>query len=142
MRQIPATMALAGLMVVVFGCGANVDPPPAGTAADIRTRTLTRIKTLEDQAAGDHVNAADVQALIVSIKYLIGHMEKENIGTAQQRRTLEGIRQELLGQTAGSRLPPRGWRPDQEDPPPTSKIDAAPLREVLGRLRAAVEELG
>ena len=129
------------LILALAGCGGDVEPAKESTAAEIRDRTLARVKTLEEQAAKDEVKGGDVQALTVSIQYLIGHMKKQNVGTDEQLRSLTGLRQRLVQGVGGRTLPARDWRPDSGKPPPAPKIDAAPIQALLPELRSLLESI-
>ncbi len=129
------------LVLALTGCGADVKAPKESTAVDIRDRTLARVKALEEQAAKDEVKGKDVQALIVSVKYLIGHMKKEKVGTDEQLRDLTALSRQLMQRGGGPALPARDWRPDSGEAPPPPKIDAAPFKEVLPELREVLETI-
>jgi len=129
------------LILALAGCGAHVEPSKESTAAEIRDRTLARVKTLEEQAAKDEIKGTDVQALAVSIQYLIGHMRKQKVGTEEQLRSLTALRQQLLQSGGGPAPPARDWRPDSGTPAPERKIDAAPIQALLPELRSLLESI-
>ena len=137
MRKIVAL----GVVMLLAGCGADVKPAPPSTSADIQKRTLDRIRALEDAVAKDAVRVADVQALITSLNYLRGHMEKEKVGTEEQLQALGAYIQHLREGSGGPVLPPSDWKPDQKEAPPEPKLDTAPLKELLPKLREVVESI-
>ncbi|HUW57182.1 MAG TPA: hypothetical protein VMZ92_11140 [Planctomycetota bacterium] len=127
------------VVLAMAGCGGDVASPEVATTADIRARTLKRVKALEEQAAKDDVKAKDVRELAVSLKYLIGHMQKEKVGTTEQVETLTALNARLMQGGAAPALPPRDWRPDTGQTPTTPKLDTQPLKDLLPDLRKALE---
>jgi len=116
-----------GLVMTLLGCTADVTPPEVSTVSGIRGRTLTRISTVERQIAEGKLRAPDVRKLVVSVKYLYGHMTTQKVGSPEQIDALKTIH-EQLDQRYGGRRPP-------------GEVNAGPLAEILPKLRTLVESI-
>ena len=116
-----------GLLLTLLGCGADVTSPEVSTVSGIRGRTLTRISTLEKQIAEGKLRAPDVRKLVVSVKYLYGHMMTQKAGTQEQIDALRTIHEQLDRRYGGRSLP--------------GEVNARPLEQILPKLRTLVESV-
>ncbi|HUW57178.1 MAG TPA: hypothetical protein VMZ92_11120 [Planctomycetota bacterium] len=123
LRCLPLAVAM-----LLAGCGVDVEPPAVSTAQDIRDRTLARIKTVEDQLAAGKPMFKDIRGLMVSVKYLYGHMTTQKVGTDEQRNTLTAIHEALEMHYGGPRNP-------------AVRVDTQALAHVLPKLRQTVESI-
>ena len=136
-----AAMAAAAAVAALLGCGGGATAPGASTAADVKARTLARIQTLEGQVESGTVTARDVQALVQSLRYLVGHARAQKVGTEEQVAAIEQVAVQLAGQSAPAR-PPADWKPGEDAPPDAGAVvDTASLKDLLPRIRQAVEAL-
>ena len=113
---------VAGLLV---GCGVDVEPV-VSTAQEVRDRTLKRIETVEGQLAVGKPALKDIRRLMVSVKFLHGHMTAQKVGTDEQISVLAVIRDELEQHYGGRRSP-------------AATVDMQPLRALLPKLRETVQ---
>ena len=123
LRCVPLAVAM-----LLAGCGVAVETPAVSTAQDIRDRTLARIKTVEDQLAAGKPALKDIRRLMVSVKYLYGHMTTQKVGTDEQIGTLAAIHQALDLRYGGPRNP-------------AVRVDTQALADVLPKLRQTVESI-
>ncbi len=134
-------LALLAAVAAWLGCGGDVTAPSASSAADVKARTLARVQTLEGQLESGAVSARDVQALVQSLRYLAGHARTQKVGTEEQVAAIEQVAGQLAGQSAPAR-PPEDWKPGEDAPADAGAVvDTASLKDLLPRIRQAVEAL-
>ena len=130
------------VLATLWGCGGEPPAAPAATVADIQARTLKRVETVEAQASKGSATVKDVQQLVQSLKFLVGHARTQKIGTDEQIVALEDLAEQLVALTNGPSRPPEDWKPDDDKPVEAPVIsDAATLDKLLPKVREAVQGL-
>ncbi len=72
------------VLVTLWGCGGEPPAAPEATAAEIQARTLKRVEAVEAQASKGSVTIKDVQQLVQSLRFLVGHARTQKVGTEDQ----------------------------------------------------------